>query len=164
MGRERRITNTVGTIPNFTALAGTVTRSTANSTILIYDGSNDIATIMPQGSIGLNNSTFWLYVIGVSPFVARVIGIYKNDDENYSISLDRAMGAVTGGACAYVRAGVQYSYLNDGGADGTVNGVTIKNGEGNNYSPYEKYSNRPLLQPVSYVVATSTDFLINEEL
>lgn len=178
MGRERRITNTVGTIPSNTALAGTVTTDTVNTKKLIYTGSNDIAAIITPDSIGLSSSTFWLYVAGKTPFVSRITGIHANyndfDSEDpdafaaatvkdYTLTLETAIPSCSADACAYVRAGVAYSYIVDSGT-ATINGVTVPAGDSNAYQPYQTYSNRPKLQPVSYVAASSADVFISEEL
>ncbi len=164
MGRERRITGTVGTIPENHALAGTVTTSSVDSKVLIYSGSDDIEPIITKARVSFTESTFWLYVAGKTPFVSRIIGIYKNADMNYTINLETAIAGCSSKACAYVRAGVAYSYTVDGGAPATINGVSVLDGESNNYKPFEVYSDRPKLQPVSYVDATGTDVFISEEL
>lgn len=162
---ERRITNTVGTIPNYTALAGTVTSQT-DTKVLIYSGSDDIDTALFDGGVGLD-STYWIYVPAGTPKIAKIIGTYKIGTGNWNIQLDRAMTGASGSACNFVKEGVAFSYINDGGADGSIGDgstqITIPNGGGGTYAPYEKYSNRQKLQPVKYVVATGTSFLIQEE-
>lgn len=163
---ERRITGTVGTIPNFTPLSGTTVTSQTDTTVLISTGTDDLETLMYEGGIGLD-SNYWIYCPAGTPKISKIIGLYQislsSGTYTFHIQLDRAMTGLSASACNFVKAGIAYSYLNDGGASGTVNGVTILNGEGNTYSPYDKYSNRPKLQPVSYVDASGTDFLINEE-
>ncbi len=163
MGRERRLDNEVGTIPDNHTLIGTVTTSAVDDKVLIYSGSNDIEPIITKARVSFTESTFWLYVAGKTPFVSRIIGIYKNADQNYTINLETAIAGCSASPCSYVRAGVAYSYTVDGGADATINGVTVMDGESNNYAPFQIYSNRPKLQPVSYVVATGTSVFISEE-
>ena len=162
---ERRITSTVGTIPNFTALSGTVTSNT-DTAVLRYLGSNDIATIMPDGVLG-SNSTMWVYVPAGSPKIAKVLGKYKNATNDWSLFLDVGMTGASASPANYVEAPIAFSFLNDGGANGSIGDgatqVTIEDGEGGTYSPYEKYSNRAKFQPVRYVDASSTSFLIQEE-
>jgi hypothetical protein len=84
---ERRITNTVGTIPNYTALIGTVTSQT-DTTVLIYAGSDDIDTVIFKGGVGLDSS-YWIYVPAGTPKIAKIIGLYKIGTGNWSIQLDR---------------------------------------------------------------------------
>lgn len=158
---ERRITATVGTIPNFTALAGTVTSNT-DATVLSYAGSDDIATIMPDGMLG-SNSTMWIYVPAGTPKIAKVVGKYKIATNTWSIFLDRSLTGASSSAANYVKAPVTYSYYNDGAGNVLVDGVIIEPGEGNNYDPYEKYSNRSKFHDPAYVDATAGDLLISEE-
>lgn len=164
---ERRITGTVGTIPNFTALSGTTVTSQTDTTVLISTGTDDLNSLLFEGGIGLDG-VYWIYVPATSQKIAKITGLYKiievSGTYTFNIQLDRAMTGASASAANYVKAGIAYSYLNDGAASGSVNFVTIKTGEGNTYSPYDKYSNRPKIQPVSYVDGGSTDFLINEEL
>lgn len=167
MGRERRITGLVGTMPNFTALVGTVTSNT-DTKVLSYTGSHDVVDIFTPGRIG-KNGTMYIYVVGKTPFVSRVVGLFKlstvTSETNYQIFLETGIAAASATACAYVKAGVAYSYVNDGSANATVNGVVVKPGDVGNYAPYQTYSNRPQLQPVSYVDATTSgaDLFIMEE-
>lgn len=166
---ERRITGTVGTIPNYTPLSGTTVTSQTDTTVLISTGTDDLEDIMFKGGIGLD-SVYWIYCPAATPKIAKIIGLYKISETgtptvySFNIQLEEPMTGLSGDACNFVKAGIAYSYLNDGGASGTVNGVTIKNGEGATYAPYEKYSNRQKLHPVAYVDASATDFLIVEEL
>lgn len=159
---ERRITGTVGTIPNYTALAGTVTSNT-DTTVLSYSGSDDIATIMPDGMLG-SNSTMWIYVPAGTPKIAKVLGKFKNADNDWSIFLDTGISGASASACSYVPAAITYSYYNDGAGNVTIDGVIIKPGESNNLAPYETYSNRAKFQDPCYVDATAGDLLINEEI
>jgi hypothetical protein len=171
MGRERRITEDVGTIPNNTVLAGTVTTDTVDTKVLIYSGSNDIAGIISIGAVSVTDSTFWLYVPSNTPYISRITGIHTNTDidgnpVSYSLTLESAIPSCSAETCYYVQAGVQFSYLNDGDVDVNVNGVSVKPGDSNNYAPFEIYGNRPKLQPVCYVDASASGatIFISEEL
>lgn len=178
MGRERLIHNEKTTIPEPAALVGTVTTSAADTKKLIYSGSDDIASIITPDSIGLTSSTFWLYVPGKTPFVSRIIGVHPNYNDfdstdpdafatatvkDYTLTLETAIPSCSASPCSYVRAGVAYSYSVDSGTP-TINGVVVATGNGNSYNPFETYSNRPKLQPVSYVDATTADVFVSEEL
>lgn len=169
---ERRITATVGTIPNYTAIAGTTVTSQTNATVLISTGTDDLETIFRPGSIGLNNTNFWVYVPDGSPKIAPVTGLYKISEVSgtytFRIQLGVAMTGASASTANYVKTCVAFSYVNDGAASGSIGDgttqVTVKEGEGETYSPYETYSNRPQMQPVKYVDASSTDFFIQEEI
>lgn len=173
MGRERRITEDVGTIPNNTALAGKVTTDTVNTKVLIYSGAGfeDIAGIISIGAVSITDSTFWLYVPSNTPYLSRITGIHANTDidgvpVSYSLTLETAIPSCSAEDCYYVQAGVQFSYLNDGDVDVDVNAVSVKPGDSNNYAPFEIYGNRSKLQPVCYVDASASGatLFISEEL
>lgn len=161
---ERRITGAKGTIPNNTALAGTVTTNAQDDTVLEYSGSDDVAGLYRVGALG-PDSTLWIFVDGVSPYIAKVTGIYKLAAQSYTLQLDRSFAGASADACAIVKSAIGYSYVNDGTANATVNGITVKPGDGNTYAPYDKYSNRSKLHAVSYVDASAAgaDIFINEE-
>lgn len=163
----RRITNGVGTIPDNTLLAGTTVTSQTDQTVLISTGTDNLEDIIFRGGIAAGG-VYWIYCPAATPKVAQLTGLYQISEVSgtytFNIQLDRAMTGASGSAVSYVKGGITYSYLNDGGANGTVDGVIVKPGDSNNYLPYEKYSNRQQLHPVSYVDASSTDFFINEEI
>lgn len=158
----RRITDTVGTIPNYTALVGTVTSNT-DATVLTYEGSNDIANVYTEGKLG-ENSTMCIYVPDATPKIGKVIGIYKNGDQDWSIFLESSMTGASSDTCAWVPASITYGYTNDGGASITVDGVEIMDGEYNNFPAYDKYSNRSKFHNPVYVDATGGNVLITEEI
>ena len=153
--------SSTGTIPDNTALAGTVTSNT-DTTVLTYVGSNDIADIMTEGKLG-ENSTVYIYVSAATPKVSKVIGLYKNSNNNYSIFLETGMAGASASACAYVPAAISYSYTNTGSTTVTVDGVSIIGGVGDAKQPYQKYSNRPKFHPAVYVNATGGTLFISEE-
>jgi len=157
----RRITSTVGTVPNYTALVGTVTSNT-DTTVLSYAGSNDIADIFQGGKLG-ENSTMWIYVPAGTPKISKVVGVYKNATNDWSIFLETGMTGASASACAYINAAITYSFTNDGGASITVDGVTLEDGEGDAKIPYAQYSNRPKFHKPVYVDASGSSVLISEE-
>ena len=169
---ERRITGTVGTIPNYTAIAATTVTSQTDATVLISTGTDDLEEIFRPGSIGLNNTNYWVYVPDGSPKIAPVTGLYKIGETagtfTFRIQLGVAMTGASTSDVNYIKTCVAFSYVNDGGSTGTIGDgttqVVVKDGEGETYSPYEKYSNRPQMQPVKYVDASSTNFFIQEEI
>lgn len=168
----RRITNTQGTISNNTTLLGKVTTDTANTKVLIYSGSNDVAAVFKQARVSYVDSRYWIYVVGVNPFLARVIGMYKNADQNYSITLDKPFPGAAGASCAYILAPAAYSFSVDGGGTANVlNGdaksgdalVPVNNGETVSEVRFIISGERKKLYPPVYIDATGTDVLISDE-
>ena len=163
----RRITATVGTVPGYVGISATTVTSQTDTTVLLSSGTANLFTIFREGALSVD-STFWIYVPDATPKIAKVTGIYQvsltTGTYVFSLQLDRVMKSAAASTCNYVQAGMAFSIVNDGGADGTIDGVTIHDKEGVTYAPYEKYSNRPKVQPVVYVVGSGTDFLIQEEL
>lgn len=158
----RRIENGVGTIPDHTALLGTATSNT-DTTVLTYEGSNDIADIYRSGSLG-ENSTKWIYVPSGTPKIAKVVGIYQNADENWSIFLDTGIAGASGSVCNWLPALITYGYSNDGDTTITIDDVDVFAGDYNNFPPYQTYSNRVKFHNPVYVDATGGNLLITEEI
>lgn len=170
---ERRITSGVGTVPNFTAVASTTVTTQTDTTVLLSSGTTNLEDVFFSGGIGLDG-VYYVYVPGVSSgaMIAKIIGLYQISETAgtyvFSIQLDSAIGTASADDLNYIKAGVAWSVKNDGAAAGTigdggtqvsvaVNGVV-------EYKAYEKYGNRPKLQPVKYIDAGSTSFFIQEEL
>jgi hypothetical protein len=170
---QRRITSAAGTIPANTALAGTVTSFT-DTTKLHYTGSDDVASKYSPGKISSVDSPSWIYVYNGgagAPYIARVIGLFKNAPADYTIYLDRAFAGCTGSSCAYLPGPITFSYQVDGGGAAHVcsgdkgSVLTIINtGEGDNSGPYQRYVGRNKLKTPVYIVAEGTDVLIDEEI
>lgn len=168
---ERRITDEKSTIPKPSALVGTVTRNAVLNT-LNYTGSNDVEDIYKKGKISAVDSPSWIWVDAeVSPFLARVIGMFKNADEDYTIFLDRDFGSVTDATCYYVKGAIKYGYYVDGDGDASVctgdkgsELVTVQASTSDGErTPYQLYVQRTKLHAPLYVDARGTDVLVNEE-
>lgn len=156
----RRITNTVSTIPAPTSLAGTVTTDTV-TTVLIYSGSADILDYVNDGNNGQQGFCY-IYVPTATPKLSKILGCYLNEDDTISITIQTAMAGLSGAECDLVMANLSgYSWLNDGGSNGEIDGVTVEDGEHNNVNPTKENSMGQCQLPV-YVVGTGTDFLVTE--
>lgn len=173
----RRITADVGTIPNNTTVSGAVTTSSVDSTVLEYTGPTDLRPIFGGGKAGVIASNVWIYVPSGTRKIARVTGLYWVNEATFdpdspsfqfAIQLDRGIAGASSAAFSSVPSPVAFSYVNDGGSDITVGDGetqdTIKNGEGDTYSPYDPYSSKILTHQVLYVDASSSDVLIHEEI
>jgi len=168
---ERRIIDEKSTIPKPSILAGVVT-STNNASKLRYTGSNDVADIYGQSKISAVDSPSWIWVnADVAPYLAQVTGLWKVDDEDYTIYLDRDFGTVTNAECHYVTGAIKYGYLVDGDADIQVCSgdkgselITVLQSESDGEkAPYQLYVQRTKLHPPLYVDATNSNVLVNEE-
>lgn len=117
------------TIPQSTALNGTVTTDSQSSSVLNYAGTSALNTIYGFGKVGLQGE-MWIYVAALNK-VARVLYVVSTGTNMYNIFLDRAFAGASGAAAAYVEGKLlAYTYKNDGGTTITVNGVSVLNGEG----------------------------------
>ena len=163
MIKERRITGTVGTIPDFTTLAGVVTTSPTDNTRLLYTGSNDIGALVTAAGVSITDGIWWLYVPGLTPFISRIIGIYQVGNNSWALTLKTGIAGAADSPCNVVKGNLTgYSYQNDGSASGTVNLVTVKENEGDKQVQLAPEGNRAIVLPVVYVDATGTDFFIVE--
>lgn len=178
---ERRITAATNTIPAYTALNGTVTTSASDTTVLLYSGTSNWDTIfhLPAAPATLSPNPFstsansrshqdrvsdiWIYVPSATVKLARVIGFTYLTTNSWALQLDRDISGAAGAACNYVVANLlSYFWLNDGVADGSVNGVTVQVGEYDNAPQLAPAGSRVTFQDPLVIVATSTDFLIRE--
>lgn len=156
----RTIAAATSTIPAPTSLAGTVTTDTV-TTVLIYSGSEDILDYVNEGNNGQQGFCY-IYVPSGTPKLSKILGCYLNEDGTISITVQTAIPGLSGAACDLVIANLSgYSWLNNGGADGTVDGITVSDGEYNNINPTKENSMGQCQLPV-YVVATSTSFYVTE--
>ena len=110
---ERRITGTVGTIPNFTSLSGTTVTSQTDTNVLVSTGTDQLNTLMYEGGIGLD-SIYWIYCPAGTPKIAKIIGLYELSNVagtyTYNIQLDRAMTGLAASACNFVKAGRRHHH------------------------------------------------------
>jgi len=164
------ISNTVGTIQPFTSLSGTLTADAGgNINTLVYTGTVDFKDIINDGNV---NTCVYFYIPSISAAsdkIVKVTGItFVSFNENtgvyvYIFKVDKDISAVSSAAFSYTNIPLLgFSYLNVGGAAGTVDGVSIAATVGlSQPQPIiadQNYGNnfRPM-----YVDATGTDFLIN---
>lgn len=158
----RRITSTTSTIPAPTSLAGTVTADTVQ-TVLIYSGSEDIHDYVNEGNSGYTG-IMYLYVPSATPKLSKILGVYLNANGTTSITVATSMGALSGAACDLVIANLwAYSYVNDGAAACTVDGVSIVVGDAVSITAQQGVNTAlGSCQLPVYVDASSTSLLISE--
>ncbi len=159
----RRITGAINTIPALgTVLNGTVTQSSADARALLYSGTSDMDDLYPpQQMYGDGNR--WIYIPDSTPSLARVTGLAQTSSTTFTLCVDRDLTGASG-STAYPITGdlLGYSYTNDGGADGTVDGVSILDGETISKTQLAPAGSRVTFQDVVLVDAGGTDFLIDE--
>ncbi len=175
----RRITGTINTIPAMTSISGAVTQSGADTNLVIYTGSGNWFAIfnMPATPPTLTpnpiaitptehqdlQSKIWVYITGATPLLARVIGITQIDATTWQLKLNKAATGIGAANLNYIVANLLgYTWLNDGGATGKINGVNVLDGENGGEPQLAPSNNRALFQDAILVDATSTDFLIQE--
>lgn len=160
----RRITSTVGTIPAGTAMSGTVTTNTGNNKILNYTGTpTEITSLVNDGNNNWGGYTF-LYAPSGTPKIRRLLGYSPLTGTTGSIFLDDTMTGLSGSSFQIIIGDLRsYSLTNDGGADGSVDGVTVVDGESIAVNPTPNADGIGALKTPVYVVATGTNFLISEQ-
>lgn len=159
----RRITDIIDTIPALgTVLNGTVTQSTADARALLYSGTSDMNSLYPPQQM-YGDSNRWIYIPDSTPSLVRVTGLAQTSSTTFTVYVDRDIAGASG-STAYPITGdlLGYSYTNDGGATGTVDGVDITDGETVSKTQLAPAGSRVTFQDVVLVDATGTDFLIDE--
>jgi len=159
---ERRITATIDTIPASTALSGTVTTSTVDSTVLFYTGPVDLEFTY-RAPIAAKSLYVW--VTAGTPQISRVAGVSQisltSGTYVFNIQLVTGISGASASAIRLVNANLLgLSVLNDGGADGTVNGVTLKDGEDLTLPQLSPAGSRVTFQSPVLADASATDFLV----
>lgn len=162
MATMRTISATTGTIPNNTALTGVVTTNAVDDKVLDYVGSDDLKLLMPEGRLS-TTSKIWIYVPASTEKIARVVGKVEGDTATkWSLSLATPITGATSSPCYYIVEGVGFSFIVKSGSV-SVGGVSFGVGEGDTFSPYQRYGARPLTKEAYYVDATSGVLLVHEE-
>ncbi len=173
----RNINDEVSTIPAGVDITGTLTTDTNEDTVLQYSGTTNLQDFLDNnnnpvglngGNTGLNGGYTYLYLAGKSPYIFKISGINYISESgstfNYAITVDKAASGVSVSSFQIIFGNLTgYSYSNDGGADGTIDGVTIPDGVANNFLPYEYTPVGKLKTPV-VCDATGTNFLVVETL
>lgn len=129
----RRITNTIGTVPASDTILGVVKVDTAYSSTykyLRYIGTTNIANTFPSGAIGQYG---WMYIyIPSDSILAKVMSVAAIGDatlDTFRIQVATAITMTGSKAFKSIKAkDYSYTWQNDGGAGGYVNGVSIVNG------------------------------------
>lgn len=129
----RRITASTETIPSSDTLTGVVKVDTAYSSTykyLRYIGTTNLANVFTAGSIG---NAGWMYVyIPSDSILAKVMSVAAIGDatlDTFRIQVDRAIVMTGSKAFKSIKAkDYSYSWQNDGGAVGYVNGVAVVTG------------------------------------
>jgi len=162
----RRITATTGTIPAATTITGSITVSADDASIAIYTGNVNLSNYITQGNSGYQGYCY-ITCAATSSKVAKVTGATQLTATTWAIMTDGVMTGASASAFGIITKPLYgYSYLNDGGASITVDGVTVQNNEGNTYGPpqyADGYNFGETKKPL-YVVATSSDVLVTEVL
>ena len=161
MAITRTISATTGTIPNNTALTGTVTTNAVDSKVLDYVGTDDFDALMPEGRLS-TTSKIWIYIPSSTEKIARVMGRTQTGTNTWALTLESAITGASADACSFVVEGIGFSFTVTSGTV-QVGGVSFASGVGDTYSPYQRYGARPLTKPVLYVDATSGVLLVHEE-
>ena len=128
-----RLTDKVGTVPASDTITGVVKVDTAYSSTykyLRYIGTTNIANIFTNGSIG---NYGWMYVyIPSDSIVAKVMSVAAVGDatlDTFRIQVDRSIIMTGSKPLKSIKAkDFSYTWQNDGGGAGYVNGVSIVSG------------------------------------
>lgn len=159
---NRRITGVTGTIPNYTVLTGTVTTNSIDNKTYNYSGSNDIATIYVDWKTGTGGNMY-IFVPDAAAKLAKVISIGQVADNSWTIRTDSTVTGASASTANYVEANlVAYSFVNDGGAIGIVDGVNVVYGEEGGSPQLNPSGSRGEFFNPRLVNASVTDFYIQE--
>ena len=152
------------TVPRSTVLNGTVTTNTNRSDVLDYSGTSDLDSIFSQAKTGLAGCMY--IFIPANDLLIQVLYVTKDPatPNTYTIFLASAAAGVSGATAYSVEANlISYSYINDGGGNGTVNGVTVEDGTGFESQPSGRsISGDTLWKKPVYINGTGTSFLVYE--
>ena len=162
----KNINATTGTIPTGTAMSGVVTTNADNSSKLDYTAGNatELAALINDGNDNWGGFTY-LFAQDGTPKIRRLLGFAQLTATTATITLDGSMtGLATDAFKVIAKPLYGYSFLNNGGADGTVDGVTVKNGTGISIPPANTFNGEGIggLKKPVYVDASATNFFIEE--
>lgn len=163
MANPYRITNTVGTIPNTAvSITGSITVVPGFTDTVTYTGSVDLTDYITDGNSGGAGSYVYIVCAAAADKVAKVTGCIQLGTTTWKIFTDGDMTGASSSAFSLITTPFYgYSYLNDGGAAVTVNGVSVPNGEGQSQPPPDYADGLNIgntLRPL-YVNATGSDVL-----
>ncbi len=160
----RNISSTVGTIPQGTSMSGKVTTNASDSTKLDYTAGNntELAALINDGNDNWGGYTY-LYAPDGTPKIRRLLGFAQLTSTTATITLDAAMTGLSSDSFQIINTPLYgYSYLNNGGSNGSVDGVVVKDGEGVSIPPSDVDSGIGELKTPVYVDASATNFSIIE--
>ncbi len=178
MSNIRRITATINTIPAYTALTGNVTSNSTDTKVLNYSGTDDWLAIFnrPEVPPAITPNPFatdiqmiqdpqskiWLYVPSGQHLV-HIIGAVNTATNTWALQLATALPGLISAPCNYVKADLLgYYFLNDGGATGTANGVSVLDGEWLDDAQLAPKGERVTFLAPVLIDASGTDFLVTE--
>lgn len=163
----RRITNTTRTVPDSTSISGTILVNNERPTTVIYTGTVDLSDYITDGNSGGGMGYVYLVCPASDVKIARVTGAVQLTSTTWAIQTDSVMTAAINQPFSLITSPMYgYSISNDGGANATLDGVALEDGEtisktNPNYA--DGYNIGETKKPI-YVVATGTDVLIEETL
>jgi len=109
------------------------------------------------------DSNRWIYIPDATPKLAKVTGLAQTGVATFTLYIDRDMTGASSSTCYAITGDLlSWSITNDGGADGTVNGVSILDGETISSMQLAPAGSRVNFQDVILVDGSGTDFLIQE--
>jgi len=169
----RRITAT-DTVPAATAITGAITVSAERNNTVVYTGAVNLLNYITQGNSGGGMGYAYLVCADTTAKVARITGTVQltNDtitpaNNTWAIETD---GNLTGASASSFGMITQplygFSLSNDGGADVTVNGTILVDGEtySINAPDYADGYNIGETKKPLYVVAGGSSVLVSETL
>jgi len=166
------------TVPAYTALTGTVTSNTVDTTVLNYTGSDNWYKILgvpgppqaitPNPFVQSNNfvsnpgSHIWLYIPSGQHLV-QVIGAAQTDATHWTLNIKTGIGSLVNAPCNYVFANLlRYTWKNDGNASGKINNVAIAAGDSGDAPQLAPAGTRVIFQDPIIVDGTGTNFFVTE--
>jgi len=163
MATEIRRIIDIDTVPTKgSALNGSVTLSTSDAKALLYSGTSNMNLLFADQEM-YGDSNRWIYIPDATPKLAKVTGLAQTGVATFTLYIDRDMTGASSSTCYAITGDLlSWSITNDGGADGTVNGVSILDGETISSMQLAPAGSRVNFQDVILVDGSGTDFLIQE--
>lgn len=163
MATEIRRIIDIDTVPTKgSALNGSVILSTSDAKALLYSGTSNMNLLFADQEM-YGDSNRWIYIPDATPKLAKVTGLAQTGVATFTLYIDRDMTGASSSTCYAITGDLlSWSITNDGGADGTVNGVSILDGETISSMQLAPAGSRVNFQDVILVDGSGTDFLIQE--
>lgn len=163
-----RLTNKTGTVPSSDTITGVVKVDTAYSSTykyLLYISTTNIANTFPNGAIGTYG---WMYIyIPSDSILAKVMSVAAIGDatlDTFRIQVLTPVVMTGSKALKSIKAkDFSYSWQNDGGGTGYINGISIVNGTNFSISKSDvEGTTQTTWQDPIIINAEGTSFLIIE--